>query len=174
MYFFKHMEAGPRTLTVEPCRYHTAGCWRGDACKFSHLREETDNAISSEFERYPIGRTGVRPAYLAARRARMEGLTSPEIYDRFPDSFPPQDEPVMVVAEVTAPCPTSNNQIEGDDTHLCHIAASPEEAAAQDPEKEDMSCGQCNSSCIPRDSLPKPTKKFPHQPLRTMLERGRA
>ena len=93
MFFLRLTEAaGPRVLTIEPCRYFLSGCWRGNECKFSHLCNESAEAIGEEFERYPIDRCGICPADLKVRRGRIAGLSAPELFAKFPTSFLPIDD----------------------------------------------------------------------------------
>ena len=92
MYYMKILNVGPRVLTVEPCRYFISGCHRGDGCRFSHLCHDDDEAIRGEFKRSPLDLSGASPAFSLARQARREGLSAPEIYNKFPDSFPAREE----------------------------------------------------------------------------------
>ena len=104
MYYIKNLEAGPRVLTVEPCRYYISGCSRGDSCRFSHLCSENDESIRDAFQRSTLELSGARPAFFNARQAPREGLSAPEIYERFPDGFPAPDGVGADLSNLPDPC----------------------------------------------------------------------
>jgi hypothetical protein len=135
MYYLKELDVGPCILTIEACRYLGGGCMRGRECRFSHLQSEKDSAIRAEFDRCPIVLDGARPAFLMVRRARLEGLTAPEIFRRFPCSFPDQEvaqaDDYVPVGDVTTLNPENLVDLEESNTHpnstitLAHLSVPP-------------------------------------------------
>ena len=147
-YYMKIKDEGPRIFTVEPCHFHISGCMRGDDCRYSHLTCESAEAIWHEFERYPMDRTGVRPADISVRRARLEGLTAPEIHVRFPGSFPDQETNDIAL------------QSNGSE-NVPNILFNPGQDVAQNVTLITKPPPSGKSS-----SLPRPSRKFSHTPTR--------